>query len=312
MTFKYESSKQIMMRFVFLYLLLLSACTIPESETTKESPELTGRFKTPELNPAPKETNRLKHQEELLNKQRRDQNKEEKSKSESDIPVDPICRRFPGCIQLCAVMNVPDCILLTARQVAISWSESIERASPEEIIQSIEWIYKDPHITFFLYESDSNQAVLIQWLLKLAEFECPLLESKNIFYEQENENQFSLYLAHPEGPSKGVKRIIDPTVHSFQLPLFKGLLNRCLNKKTQNIFEWAFSHSNWRGFSSALKLLHSSCGSNTECTRMAYCTLNSDILTALKDRPLFKPSAKQCDFESFQSLTKKETTKQSL
>ena len=299
-----------MMRFVFLYLLLISACTIPERERETNPSELTGRFRTPELQTAPKETNRLKHQEELLNKQRRDQNKG--NKNEPEISADPICRRFPGCIQLCTIMNDPECTWRTARQVAVLWSESIARASSEEIIQSIERIYRDPHITFFLYESDPSQTALAQWFLKLAELECPLLESKNIFYEQENENQISLYLAHPEGPSQGVKRIIDSAIHPFQLPLFKGLLNRCLNQKTQNVFEWAFTHSNWRGFSSALKLLHSSCGFNTECTQLAYCTLNSDLLTALKDSSLFNSSTEQCEFDSFKSLSKKEIAKQSL
>ena len=308
MTFKYESGKKITMPFVFLYLLLISACTIPETETTPDSPELTGHFQTPELETAPKETNRLQHQEELLAKQRKEQNKE---KEESD-DKDPICRRFPGCIQLCASMDIPDCTWQTARQAAVLWSESIQTADEELIIHNIEWIYKNPHAVFFLYETDPGQTAMAQLFTKLAEAQCPLLESQDIFYEEDDEDQYSLYLAHPEGVSQGVKRIIDPAVYPFQLPLFKGLLSRCFNNKTQNVFEWAFTHSNWRGFSSALKLLHLSCGANTECTRLAYCKLHPDILTALKERPLFHPSAQQCEFDSFQSLPKQEIARQSF
>ena len=292
-----------MMPFVFLYLLLISACTIPETETPANSSELTGRFQTPELETAPKEINRLKHQEDLLTKQRKEQNKEEE-KNESD-ERDPICRRFPGCIQLCTSMNIPDCSWKTARQVAVLWAESIQTADEELIIHNIEWIYKNPHAVFFLYESDPNQTAISQLFVKLSEIQCPLLESQDIFYVQEDEDQYSLYLAHPEGVSQGVKRIIDPA-HPFQFPLFKGLLNRCLHQKTQNVFEWAFTHSNWRGFSSVLKLLHLSCGVNTECTRLAYCQLHPDVLTALKERPLFHSSTQQCEFDSFQSLPKKE------
>ena len=308
MTFKHKSSKQLMMPFIFLYLLLFSACTIPE--TTPNPAGLSGRFETPELAKAPKETNPLKHKEELLAKQRKEQNNEEKT-NESD-ERDPICRRFPGCIQLCASMNIPDCSWQTARQVAVLWSESIQTANEEQIIQNIEWIYKNPHAVFFLYESDPSQTAIAQLFVKLSEIQCPLLENQDIFYEQEDEDQYSLYLAHPEGVSQGVKRIIDPAVYPFQFPLFKGLLNRCLHQNTQNVFEWTFAHSNWRGFSSALKLLHLSCGANTECTRLAYCKLHPDILTALKERPLFHSSTQQCEFDSFQSLPKKEIAIQSF
>ncbi len=294
------------MLFIFLFVI---ACGDRDQAKfrTPENSGLTKDSETPRLNLSENKEPRLKRRERLLAKRRAENGKADKK---IETLPNPVCRRFPGCIQFCAKWkeNNIDCNQLTAKTVISLWSQFVDQYSSEQVVENLEWISKDPHVSLFLYDSDPDQKVMTKLITRLSEEECPLLESQDIFYEEKGEGQFALYLSHSEGLSHGVKKIVDPELYDFKMPLFKGLMNRCLNKKTNSFLEHTLVNKNWRGFAVASNLLHYSCGYSDDCVRLAYCKSNPSVLEYLKSVILFKePGAqniRQCEFDDFNSLPK--------
>lgn len=297
------------MRILWVLLIFIFACSFSsekEESVNEESGGLTGNFQTPDI-PQESEFNRLSQQEEMLARRRGGAGESSSlSEENSAEKADSICRRFSGCIRVCSRWFPQDknCKQQPAGAVISLWVNSIGQSASEQVIQQLEWIAQDVHVSSFLYALDSRQQVLAWLVSQLSYEQCPLLESRDIFYEITEDRRAVLYLAHPEGPEKGVKKIIDSAVYGFNFLFFKGLMNRCLAGQSQNFLERAAAHRNQIGLALGVRLLHSACGSSIDCMRLAYCKL--DPVSSV-DEVLGQPHLKfsqSCAFDDFHSLPK--------
>ena len=282
--------------FILIILLSLVSCGDSQQESEEERDALSGRFMTPEFpNIILVEKNRYKQFEEMVN-----QHLKEKGNEGIFPEMDPICRTFLGCIKMCSYMQSENCTLLSAPNVLELFEEFVVESSESEMVNHLEWIFEDPHVSYYFQYVDQNQTILSRMIERISDSEsCPLFENQDVFYNEE-ENQVSLYIASSNDPQEGVKKVVDSNQHDFNFPLFKGLMRQCLDQK--DVFSYAMEKENKQGIFLGHQLLDKSCGSNPLCIQLAYCRTNSEDIQDYAQN-IFSISNLSCHYEDFQSLT---------
>ena len=254
--------------------------------------------------------NALKEEESFLSRKRGDDSHFDHSLS--DTTLGPICRRFPGCIKFCSKWDSNKaCNQWPVGAVLELWSSFIDSYSEEQILQTLNWMAEDQDVSFFLWDSDPEHNIIKKLLIKNSQFSCPLIESADVWMKQqpaeEAETSTALFLAHPEGRDKGLKKVMDSKLYQFDLPVFKGFMTKCLDNKKISFIEKIAQKKNWRGFMMAHQVLAHSCGESEDCMRLAYCKLNApDVLTEVqsirKHSAGMEVSEMNCEYSAFNSL----------
>ena len=224
---------------------------------------------------------------------------------------DPICRRFAGCMKFCAWSGQDKkCHQWPVSAVIAVWLNLMRNFSEKEFLNVAEKMVQDKDIAFFLKDSDRDNQVIKKVIAGLSEAQCPLIESGDVYYTSSVPPEVpasSLFISHPEGPEKGVKKIISTEFYKFDLPVFKGFMNRCLDDKKSYLIEQMAEHQNWRGFEMAHTALVSACGQQTSCVRLAYCKLGSKkVLEEIKALDKYNTGIQfeglECTYSDFHSL----------
>lgn len=225
--------------------------------------------------------------------------------------ADPICRRFSGCLKFCSWWNQSkSCNKWPVSAVIALWLSHIDGLSHEQLIQTVERVAQDSDVALFLHDSDFENRILKKLISRLSEIDCPLIESADVYYiPQDGVEQVHdfLFLAHPDGPSHGLKKIVSTEFYNFNLLTYKGFMRKCLNGKKLSFIESAAVHKNWRGFMLAHRSLIESCGEKSDCIHLAYCKLNSpNVSNEIKALDKYNTDIKfeslQCDYSEFSSL----------
>ena len=223
-----------------------------------------------------KNVNKLDQEEILLSRESRQAKRGFSVRSEK---VDNLlCRRMSGCRKFCSdwLNKNTSCHQWSANTVMDVWSLMLDSFNSEQMLQNIQWVSQNQDVSVFLQNSDKDLELTKKITSKLSQQNCPVGEGLKISHTPlpEDSNNTELYLIHPEGQEKGLKKIMDPDLFSFNLPLFKGSLKKCL--AGGSLIESMLEHSNHRGFHLAHQVLQESCGGRKECLQLAYCKINSE------------------------------------
>ena len=233
---------------------------------------------------------------------------------EPSLPADhsehseSLCRRYTGCLEYCAALKDENCSALPALHVIEKWSQAIDQFSNEQVIENLKWIAETPHVSWFLQDMDADQIIMPQLFSRLRDADCPFLENKDIYYEPlPDQYRGHLYLSHPRGLSSGVKK----TAHNIHLHVFTGFVKKCFNNNQISFIEYAINYRNQRSVEMAHKALVQSCQGEENCTRLAYCKLNSQSIWDYMDylsevQQVFLQEAKMVLSTSLSSLTEGE------
>ena len=75
------------------------------------------------------------------------------------------------------------------------------------------------------------------------------------------------------------KKIIDGSMLSFDLPVFRGFIKQCFGyKRPRSFSQVAVEIENKSAFEIGHQALFKACGGNNECVRLAYCAMDSDMV----------------------------------
>ncbi|MDE0118580.1 MAG: hypothetical protein OXM55_01045 [Bdellovibrionales bacterium] len=75
------------------------------------------------------------------------------------------------------------------------------------------------------------------------------------------------------------KKIIDGSMLSFDLPVFRGFIKQCFGyKRPRSFSQVAVEIENKFAFELGHQALFKACGGNNECVRLAYCAMDSDMV----------------------------------
>ena len=294
------------MRVLFLGILFVSLASLVscggQTEDENDSSSLSGRFDTPEIpDELIIEKNRYKQFEEMIN-----QNLANNGKKDFIYEVEPICRTFLGCIKMCSYLDSEDCTFLSAPEVLTLFEETVVQHSPEEIIGHLEWVFKDPHVSYYFQYIDQDQKILSSIIEEISNESCPLFENKDVFYE-ENQEGISIYISSTEVLGNQFKKVVDSTQHDFYFPLFTGLMRQCFNEKTSNVFQFALENNNQQGLILSHQLLDKSCGSKPSCIQLAYCQTNSEEVIN-QVQTFFSLPNLNCVYQDFTSVNSEEVS----
>ena len=152
--------------------------------------------------------------------------------------MNPLCRRFAGCLKFCSLWShSEDCIKWSANAIIELWSSKIDSFSVQQKLDMAEIIAQDADISLFLHDSDYSNKILKKLFAGFSQMQCPMFENGDVYITQTDDDiggrQVSLFLAHPEmGPAGGIKKIVGTSFYQFDLPLYKGFMRKCFNKKT--------------------------------------------------------------------------------
>ena len=144
-------------------------------------------------------------------------------------------------------------------------------------------------------------------IFRLSQEKCPFSAGLDIHHSV-NKEKASLYLIHPEGRQKGMKKITDPEFFDIDVDIFKGSVNKCLDEKKSSLSELMLAHENTLGFQLMHQKIANSCAHKEECIQLAYCKINSEsVWTHLEqvkhsDDFNLEVQAEKCSYEDFNSL----------
>ena len=317
------------MKFLILFIFILTACSQPDDHLSSEIPaedesvdldEVAGsRGSVPKLLEAKtteerdKKINPLKGEEVYLSKQRRRKSKQFRGFAHSTVQNRPvvrtICRRFDGCQRFCSdwLNKNTHCNQWTVDTVAQVWSSMLDSMNSEQLIQNAQWAAEHLDVSVFLRSADFEQDVMDKIIFRLSQENCPFNKDLDIQHSV-NIEKASLYLIHPEGREKGVKKITDPEFFDIDVNIFKGSVNKCLNEKKTSLSELMLAHENMLGFQLMHQKIAGSCDHKEECIQLAYCKINSKpvwtYLEKVKHSDVFNVEiqAEKCSYEDFNSL----------
>lgn len=100
----------------------------------------------------------------------------------------------------------------------------------------------------------------------------------------------------PAADGAAVKKIVDGAVIHFDLQLFAGFIKNCFGHNSRTFSEMAVQIENKDAFEIGHEVLSKSCSENSECIRLAYCTINSDLVWAKLPEGVKAPG---CEYDSF-------------
>lgn len=92
------------------------------------------------------------------------------------------------------------------------------------------------------------------------------------------------------------KKIVDGSVIPFDLQVFAGFVKSCFGYNTRTFSEMAVQIENQDAFDIAHTVLSKSCGENSECIRLAYCAIDSDLVWGKLQESVKQPG---CEFDNF-------------
>ena len=92
------------------------------------------------------------------------------------------------------------------------------------------------------------------------------------------------------------KKIVDGSVIPFNLQVFAGFVKSCFGYNTRTFSEMAVQIENKDAFDIAHKVLSKSCGENSECIRLAYCAVGSDLVWDQLQESVKAPG---CEYDNF-------------
>ena len=93
------------------------------------------------------------------------------------------------------------------------------------------------------------------------------------------------------------KKIIDGSILSFDLPVFRGFVKQCFGYKRPRAFsEVAVEIQNKSAFEIGHQVLFKACGGNSECVRLAYCAIDSDMVWPYVKEDIKAPG---CGYDEF-------------
>ena len=111
-------------------------------------------------------------------------------------------------------------------------------------------------------------------------------------------------LAEADIPGKQIpvstkKKIMDGQVLYFNLHVFVGYMKKCFGFDTKTFSEIALEIENKKAFEMGDKVISKACSENSECIRLAYCAIDSELVWEN-----VKPSIKDagCDYENFSEM----------
>ena len=93
------------------------------------------------------------------------------------------------------------------------------------------------------------------------------------------------------------KKIIDGSVAPFDFPVFFSFIKKCFGVSPVRTFtSMAVEIENRSAFEIAHQLLTEACNNNQECVRLAYCSINSELVWKHVDEEYKKLG---CSYDSF-------------
>ena len=95
------------------------------------------------------------------------------------------------------------------------------------------------------------------------------------------------------------KKIVDGSVIPFNLQVFAGFIKQCFGYNTRTFSEVAMEIENKKAFEIGHQVISKACGGNNECIRLAYCSINSELVwnqlpSNMKDMG--------CEYDSFTEM----------
>lgn len=104
-----------------------------------------------------------------------------------------------------------------------------------------------------------------------------------------------------KGPTTGEeesnkKKIIDGSVILFDLQVFVGFIKKCFGYKSRTFSEMAAQTENKEAFEIGHAVLSQACNGNSECVRLAYCEIGSDLVWNNLQESVKEPG---CDYDKF-------------
>lgn len=322
------------MKFLILFMFVLTACSQPDDHLSSEAPAdgedgenldlneisgsrggaVQGSRKLSVAKPADErdaKMNPLTDEEIYLSRQRRQKERKMRGFFASSVQnrsvVRTICRRFDGCQRFCSdwLNQNTHCNQWTVSTVAQVWSSMLDSMNSEQLIQHARWAAVHSDVSVFLRSADFEQKIMDKMILRLSQENCPFSEDLDIHHSA-NTERASLYLIHPEGRGKGVKKITDPEFFDIDVNIFKGSVNKCLDGNS--LSELMLIHENTLGFQLMHQKIADSCAHKEECIQLAYCKINSEpVWTHLEqvkysDAFNVEVQAEKCSYNDFNSL----------
>ena len=100
-------------------------------------------------------------------------------------------------------------------------------------------------------------------------------------------------------PVSTKKKIMDGQVLYFNLPVFAGYIKKCFGFDSKTFSEMALEIENKKAFELGDKVISKACSENSECIRLSYCAINSELVWKN-----LKPSVTEagCDYEGFSEM----------
>ncbi len=93
------------------------------------------------------------------------------------------------------------------------------------------------------------------------------------------------------------KKIVDgKALLQFNLPIFRGFIKKCFGHKTKSFSEMAVDIENYSAFEIGHDVLSLACAENSECIRLAYCAIDSELVWKRVAESL---KAGGCEYENF-------------
>ena len=249
--------------------------------------------------------------------------------------IQPICRGIDGCLSVCEYFDYAKCKQLSADEVVSFWLNKIsEYNSWEQARNDLDLIATNLNVSSFLKNVDQDNHVVRNLLRLNTSADCPMNNTQIIYFSYSP--SASLYLkstpsldeasapaageevAEPTAPppvevvvpaageedaepaassdSSDRKKIVDGSVIHFDLQVFMGFIKSCFGYNTRTFSEMAVQIENQDAFEIAHAVLSKSCGENSECVRLAYCEIGSDLVW---DKLQESVKAPGCEYGNF-------------
>ncbi len=93
------------------------------------------------------------------------------------------------------------------------------------------------------------------------------------------------------------KKIVDGSMLiQFNFPIFRGFIKKCFGHKTRAFSEMAVEIENQPAFEIGHDVISNACGGNSECIRLAYCSIDSERVWRKLDESV---KSAGCEYENF-------------
>ena len=205
-----------------------------------------------------------------------------------------------GCLHVCEYFKHSDCKQLVVKDVVKFWLNRINTYNSwTQAQKDLNLIAVEPSVAEFLKNIDTDNQVVWNLFNLSSSARCNIQRGLPIFFSYSP--SASLYV----GPNKEVatsaqrnKKIIDGARVPFNLNVFSGWIKKCFGYNTRTFAQLALEIENQYAFEIGGKALLKACSDNTECVRLAYCSMEPQVWEQVGED--IKTST--CTYDSFTEM----------